>query len=253
MEDPGRTPDGRLWVRMRHRGHKVWARIGGDGRPLAEGGRVRFRYALDQPHEYSARPEDLLPLDAAPTGGGAGVTIEVPDGVIAAWVDGACSRNPGPAGAGVVLLFRGRRREISRFLGPDLTNNIAELTAARIALQEIRRPEFPVRIHTDSAYLIGVLTARWKATKNTELIEAIRADMVRFSDVTFVKVPGHAGFVENERADALARQAILAERQPPAPLRKRTARRRPAVPRLSRSRRRTAGGGPTLFDGPSGA
>jgi hypothetical protein len=38
------------------------------------------------------------------------------------------------------------------------------------------------------------------------------ADRLAFDDVRFVKVPGHAGVVENERCDVLARAAITSRR-----------------------------------------
>ncbi|MHC5011558.1 MAG: RNase H family protein [Planctomycetota bacterium] len=85
---------------------------------------------------------------------------------------------------------------------------MAELTAVRIALNAIRRPELPVRLHTDSTYVIGVLQEGHRTKANAALIADIRREMARFADVQFVKVPAHAGHVENERVDALARACL---------------------------------------------
>ncbi|RMD97985.1 MAG: ribonuclease HI [Deltaproteobacteria bacterium] len=124
--------------------------------------------------------------------------------VITVYTDGASSGNPGPAGLGVVLIYRAHRKEISRALGVA-TNNVAELTAVKVALETIRNRKLPVRIHTDSTYVIGVLAGGWKAKENLDLIAEIRALITNFASVEFVKVPAHAGVTENERADELAR------------------------------------------------
>ena len=130
---------------------------------------------------------------------------------IQAWTDGAASGNPGPAGAGVVLLFKEHRKEGSIYLG-ETTNNVAELTAVREALLWIKQRDFRVRVCTDSTYVIGVLTGSMKAKANIELIASIRSDMRGFKDLAFVKVDAHAGVFWNERADALAREATRTKR-----------------------------------------
>jgi len=125
------------------------------------------------------------------------------------WTDGACSGNPGPMGIGIVALDGGKRREHGEYLGVG-TNNIAELTAIDRALDlagddAVQRH---VRIFTDSAYSIGVLSKGWKAKANQELIARMRRRLATLPNVEFVKVSGHAGVPENERCDELARGAI---------------------------------------------
>src|SRR5262244_1793599 len=127
---------------------------------------------------------------------------------ILAYTDGACTGNPGPMGIGVVLLSGLHRKEISEYLGPRGTNNIAELTAIERALEAIRDRNRPVIVYSDSSYAIGVLSSGWKAKANRELVERIRALVERFPNLRFVKVAGHAGVAENERCDQLAREAI---------------------------------------------
>ena len=136
---------------------------------------------------------------------------------IDAWVDGACTGNPGPCGFGVVLCSGARRKEISGFLGLG-TNNVAELTAALVALQAIRDRERPMRLLTDSAYVHGLLSHPWKPKANRALVAALRAEARRFPHLEFVRVRGHAGVPENERADTLARDAV-ARSAPPVSLR----------------------------------
>jgi ribonuclease HI len=126
--------------------------------------------------------------------------------VIIVYTDGASRGNPGPGGAGIILLSGKWRKEISLFLG-EVTNNIAELTAIRVALEKIKRRDLPVYLHTDSEYAIGVLNGRYKIRKNQELIAGIKKLMRQFSKIVLVKVTGHAGVAENEKADYLASHA----------------------------------------------
>jgi ribonuclease HI len=65
-----------------------------------------------------------------------------------------------------------------------------------------------VRVYTDSAYAYGVLRLNWKPKKNLDLIAAVRRQMAAFADLRFIKVKGHHGVPENERADHLATSAI---------------------------------------------
>jgi ribonuclease HI len=124
----------------------------------------------------------------------AGVTLPTPP--IDAYVDGACTGTPGPAGYGVVLISGRHRKELCGFLGPA-TNNVAELAAALAALRAIRDRTRPLRLLTDSAYVHGLMSYPWK-----------RAEARLVPCLQVVRVPGHAGVAGNERADALAREAI---------------------------------------------
>ena len=65
-----------------------------------------------------------------------------------------------------------------------------------------------MRVYTDSAYSIGVLSKGWKAKANQELVARIRRRLAAYPNVAFVKVSGHAGVPENERCDELARAAV---------------------------------------------
>ena len=101
------------------------------------------------------------------------------------------------------------RRELSEYLGQG-TNNIAELTSILRALEKLRpKRDRPVVVHSDSSYSLGLLTKGWKPKANVELVAELRALIGEFSDLHFVKVRGHAGIEENERADELARQAVV--------------------------------------------
>ena len=131
---------------------------------------------------------------------------------IFAYTDGACTGNPGPMGIGVVLLAGSHRKEISAYLGPRGTNNIAELTAILRGLESVADKSRPVVVYSDSAYSIGLLTQAWKAKANVELVEQLRALCRQFADLRFVKVAGHSGIPLNERTDQLARDAVVRRR-----------------------------------------
>ena len=200
------------WARRILRGTAVFARARPDGSLVTDGdGRVDVTYKYDGSAKIyrasaknldAAQDTELLP------------DIEVveqahPVDEIVVYTDGACSGNPGPMGIGVVVLDQGKRREVSEYLGEG-TNNIAELTAVERALDLIPAAdrERPVAVHSDSTYVIGLLARGFKAKANAELVERLRGKARRFPRLRFVKVEGHAGVPENERCDALARQAV---------------------------------------------
>ena len=136
------------------------------------------------------------------------------------FTDGACSGNPGPGGWAAILRSGAHERELS---GGEThtTNNRMELTAVIEGLRAIKAPSH-VAIHTDSKYVMdgarswikgwkarGWKTADKKPVKNEDLWRALDEQQQRHLSVAWTWVPGHSGHVENERADALARAAIL--------------------------------------------
>jgi len=135
------------------------------------------------------------------------------------FTDGACSGNPGPGGWAAILRHGAHEREISGG-EPRTTNNRMELTAAIEALGALKAPS-SVTLHTDSRYVMDGATkwlAGWKAkgwktadkkpVKNEDLWRALDAAMARHR-IDWRWVAGHSGHPENERADALARAAII--------------------------------------------
>jgi ribonuclease HI len=138
------------------------------------------------------------------------------------FTDGACSGNPGPGGWGAILRYRDTEMELSGAESAT-TNNRMEMNAAIAALEALTRPS-RVRLYTDSTYLRDGITRwihAWKArgwktadkkpVKNVDLWQRLEAVLVRH-DVDWHWVRGHSGHEENERADALARQALAAAR-----------------------------------------
>lgn len=137
------------------------------------------------------------------------------------FTDGACKGNPGPGGWGVVIRAGTREKELSGG-EPLTTNNRMELMAAIKGLQALTRP-CRVALYTDSNYVRdgitkwtrgwirnGWKTADRKPVKNADLWqELIAAEAPHRIEWHWVK--GHAGHPENERADALASAAAVAQ------------------------------------------
>jgi len=141
--------------------------------------------------------------------GAVGKADPAPADAIIAYTDGACSGNPGPMGVGVVLWdpINKERRERSEFLGTG-TNNIAELVAIQRAL-ELAPSERALVVHSDSSYALGLLALGWKAKANQALVAQLRELVSARPGLRLVKVAGHAGVPENERADELATSAVM--------------------------------------------
>jgi len=219
------------WQPARFKDAEVWIHLDSAGRPVKDArGLVEFRYQLGG-KSYHSHGDRLVLVDGAaavpgqevppaspkttssapsvsrsPPKGVARVS-DLPAGTIEIWTDGACSGNPGPAGLGVHIRDGEGVRELSEFLG-HATNNIAELLAIHRGLEMIDDPKAAVAVMSDSEYSLGLITKGWKPKKNQEIVADLRALVARFSNITFVKVAGHAGIEGNERADVLARLGI---------------------------------------------
>jgi ribonuclease HI len=140
-----------------------------------------------------------------------------------AYTDGACSGNPGVGGWGAVLLAEKnnkiiKRKEISGGV-VDTTNNQMELIAAIETLKALKKYT-EICIITDSNYVKKGITEwlpswkknNWKTSskkevKNRNLWEELE-ELVNKNKVDWQWVKGHAGNIENERADFLAREEI---------------------------------------------
>ncbi len=143
----------------------------------------------------------------------------MPQKHISIYTDGACSGNPGPGGWGALLVYGDTEKEISGGEA-QTTNNRMELMAAIAALESLKEP-CTVDLYTDSNYVRhgimtwihdwkkrGWKTADKKPVKNVDLWQRLEA-ATHTHAITWHWVKGHDGHPQNERADALARAAIV--------------------------------------------
>jgi len=136
------------------------------------------------------------------------------------YTDGGCISNPGGNGGyGVVLLYNGKRKELSGGFA-NTTNNRMELMAAIKGLEALKE-KCSVNIYSDSKYLTEAIEQRWiinwmrkgwmrtktEEVKNVDLWKRLWA-MIQKHEVKFNWVRGHAGNPENERCDQLATIAM---------------------------------------------
>jgi ribonuclease HI len=135
------------------------------------------------------------------------------------YTDGACSGNPGPGGYGIVLLYKGKRKEISQGF-KRTTNNRMELMSVCVALETLKQDGLNVVVYSDSKYVVDSIEKGWlKNWVNKNFAKVKNPDLwIRFlkiykrHNVKFVWVKGHASNVENNRCDELATAAV---RTPP--------------------------------------
>lgn len=137
------------------------------------------------------------------------------------YTDGACSGNPGPGGWGVLLQYGQHEKELSG--GEErTTNNRMELTAALKAFRALKE-SCRVDLYTDSEYLKKGITEwmdnwkrlGWKRGKPGKTKKLANADLWRALDrevtehqVAWHWIQAHAGNKNNERVDALAKNAM---------------------------------------------
>jgi ribonuclease HI len=197
--EPAQGPDGRVEIRYRE-GGKVYRAAARNLAPDPDPTTLSDAAAegpAGAPGDTAARTPKERPMATSRA------TVGTP---VVVYTDGACTGNPGPMGIGVVLLDGGERRELSEYLGRG-TNNIAELTAIKRAL-ELSPRDRTILLHSDSSYALGLLGKGWKAKANQDLVADLRQLAGEFADLRLIKVAGHAGVPENERCDELARLAV---------------------------------------------
>ncbi len=138
---------------------------------------------------------------------------------ISIYTDGACSGNPGKGGWGAVLIYNSTEKEISGY-SENTTNNRMELQAAIESLSSLKS-SCEVDLYTDSKYVQEGITKwifNWQKNgwKNSQKDEVKNSDLWKQllevqkpHKIKFHWVKGHSDNIYNNRADELARRAIL--------------------------------------------
>ncbi len=124
------------------------------------------------------------------------------------YTDGGARNNPGPAGAGVVIIDGKKQFELKKFLG-NQTNNWAEYEAVVLALSEAKRLGLggrPLEVRMDSKLVVEQISGNWKIKEPTLKPQAakVRALLADFPKHHFVHIPRE----ENAEADALVNEVI---------------------------------------------
>ncbi len=123
------------------------------------------------------------------------------------YTDGASRNNPGEAGAGIFILQGGKPVEkIARYLGTT-TNNIAEYTAAIIAMEHaLNRGATKVRLFADSELMVKQLNGIYKVKNEglKPLFAKAKELIAKIGSVEVQYIPREM----NKDADALANKAI---------------------------------------------
>ena len=86
----------------------------------------------------------------------------------------------------------------------NTTNNRMEIMGMLKALEYVKSNDLqlPIKIYTDSMYVIGTLTLNWKMKKNIDLWQ-ILLPLVN-KDIEYLHVKGHNGDTFNEECDKWA-------------------------------------------------
>lgn len=131
------------------------------------------------------------------------------------FTDGACSGNPGPGGWCAILRYNTNEKILSG--GEEhTTNNRMELSAVLFSLKALKEP-CEVILTSDSKYVIDSITKGWvyswkkKNWKKSDGKPALNVDLweqllplLKYHNVTFSWIKGHAGHPENEKCDEIA-------------------------------------------------
>ena len=131
------------------------------------------------------------------------------------YTDGACSGNPGPGGYGVVLEYKGKKKELSGGFAVT-TNNRMELMAVIRGLEALTE-SCEVTVISDSKYVVDAINKGWvfsweeNGWRKSNKEPALNSDLWEYlltlmdeHEVSFEWIEGHSGHPENERCDRLA-------------------------------------------------
>ena len=128
-------------------------------------------------------------------------------------LNNGCKNSIASYGIVILLIENGNIigvKQYSGLCGPvNSTNNYAEITAALVGLKKITDKTIPVKVYSDSQYLVQTINSNWNINANKELWEKLFEEIRTFDSVEFIKVKGHVGNKYNEIADNLANKEAI--------------------------------------------
>lgn len=83
------------------------------------------------------------------------------------------------------------------------TNNQMEMIAVLKALQSVVDKTIPVKLYSDSMYVIETLNGNYSIHKNIDLWKALKKEVRKFKNIEFIWVKGHDKNVHNIEVDKM--------------------------------------------------
>ena len=129
--------------------------------------------------------------------------------MIVIYTDGGARNNPGPAGAGVVIIDGNKKIELKKFLG-NQTNNWAEYEAVVLALTEAKKRGLAgreIEVRMDSELIQRQLTNEYQIKEATlwpQYMKVHNLIVAHFPHIRFT----HVRREQNSEADRLVNEAI---------------------------------------------
>lgn len=131
------------------------------------------------------------------------------------FTDGSCLGNPGQGGYAAILKYKQTEKVLAQGYFKT-TNNRMELLAAIVALELLKEP-CQIQLYSDSQYLRngimnwihgwkknGWKTSSKQPVKNVDLWQRLD-EIAKLHTIEWIWVKGHAGHIENERCDIIAK------------------------------------------------
>lgn len=140
--------------------------------------------------------------------------VKVKEGSAVAYVDGSYKADTEEFSYGAILFLNGEEIEFSGAdYNPDVKDmrNVAgELKGAMVMMNYCIKNNIPaLQIHHDYEGIAKWARGEWKTNKpGTKMYKEYYDRISDKLDVTFVKVKGHSGDINNDRADKLAKKAL---------------------------------------------
>lgn len=121
------------------------------------------------------------------------------------YTDGGARPNPGKGAAVAILTCNDEIVTMLSRTEPHATNNIMEIHAIILGLDTCvnQYPDTPVKIYTDSLYIVGIMASGHRRKANIELFDQLDtlAEKAKLKSQDWIWIRGHNKNKFNELAD----------------------------------------------------